>query len=180
MNIDESILKKGLKNGDKEIFKYLFVKHSPGLIAYGSSITKDSEIARELVQDLFMELWEKRAFLQVNGSLKPYLFTSMYHKALNWLRAKKIREIYAENPVEISNWFAHPMNPDRLDPLKLEIIEQQIRLLPEQCREVFTRSVILDEKHSDIAACLGLNIKTVENHLSRARKILRERLKKIR
>ncbi len=180
MNIDESILKKGLKNGDTEVFKYLFIRHSPGLIRYGSTITKDSEVARELAQDLFLELWEKRTSLQVKGSFKPYLYTSMYHKALNWLRAKKIREIYENNPVEISNWFASPVNFGLLDPLKLEIIEQQIRILPEQCREVFTRAVILDEKQSEIAAGLGLNIKTVENHLSRARKILREKLKKIR
>jgi RNA polymerase sigma-70 factor (ECF subfamily) len=180
LNIDESILKKGLKNGDTEVFKYLFIRHSPGLIRYGTTITKDSEIARELVQDLFLELWEKRETIQINGSVKPYLYTSLYHKSLNWLRAKKIREIYANNPVEISNWFAYPLNPDRFDPLKLELIEQQIRQLPEQCREVFTRAVILGDKQSDIAIALGLNIKTIENHLSRARKILREKLKKIR
>ncbi len=180
MNIDESILKKGLRSGDREIFKYLFTKHSQGLVAYGSSLTRDSEAAKELVQDLFMEIWEKRKIIQIKGSIKPYLYSSMYHKALNWLRAKKIREIYVNNPVEISNWFPYPVNPDRIDVLKLELIEKQIRLLPDQCREVFTRSVILDEQHSEIASHLGLNIKTVENHLSRARKILRERLKKIR
>lgn len=179
MNTDDSILKKGLRNGDKEVFKHLFIKYSPGLIAYGCSLTRDIETAREIVQDLFLELWEKREMLHIKGSIKPYLYSSVYHKGLNWLRALKIRELYVSNPVEVSNWFAYPVNPDRLDPLHLELIEKQIRLLPDQCREVFTRSVILGENHSEIAAYLGLNIKTVENHLSRARKILRARLKNL-
>ncbi|TSA32111.1 MAG: sigma-70 family RNA polymerase sigma factor [Porphyromonadaceae bacterium] len=179
MNPDDSNLKKGLRNGDKEVFKHLFMLYSPGLIRYGSSLIHDTETARELVQDLFLELWDKRESLHIQGSIKPYLFSSMYHKGLNWLRAQKIREIYINNPIKIWNWFAYPSSPDRLDPLMLEIIEKQIRLLPGQCREVFTRSAILGEKHGEIAGHLGLSIKTIENHLARARKILRGKLKKI-
>jgi len=179
LNPDDSILKKGLRIGDREVFKHLFILHSPGLIRYGSSLTRDPEAARELVQDLFLELWEKRESLRIQGSIKPYLYSAIYHKGLNWLRAQKIREIYVNNPVEIWNWFAFTAGTDRLDPILLDIIEKQIRLLPEQCREVFTRSAILGEKHAEIACYLGLTIKTVENHLSRARKILKVKLKKI-
>lgn len=153
--------------------------YSDGLIRYGSSLTRNRETARELVQDLFLELWEKRESLNIKGSVKPYLYSSVYHKGLNWLRSQKIREIYINNPQEIWNWFAYPAFQDNLDPLMLEIIEKQIRQLPVQCREVFTRSAILGEKHGEIAGYLGLTIKTVENHLSRARKILRGKLKKL-
>jgi len=180
LNPDESYLKKGLLSGDKEVFKYLFIKYSPGLITYGTSLTHDIETARELVQDLFLDLWEKREIIQIRGSIKTYLFSSIYHRGLNWIRAMKIREIYFNNPVEISNWFGYTTSPDTPDPLQLEIIQKEISLLPEQCREVFTRSVIMGDNHSEIAVHLGLNIKTIENHLSRARKILRSRLKKIR
>lgn len=180
MNPVDTNLKDGLRNGDKEVFKYLFITYSPGLIRYGSTITGDKETAKELVQDLFLELWDKRQSMNIQGSVKPYLFSSIYHKGLNWLRFQKIREIYSVNPVEISNWFSIPINPDRLDPVMLEIIEREIRMLPEQCREVFTRFVILGQTQIEIAGYLGLTVKTVENHLSRARKILREKLKKIR
>lgn len=179
MNADDNILKKGLRAGDREVFKNLYILHSPGLIRYGTTITHDTETARELVHDLFLELWEKRESMHIKGSVKPYLYSSVYHRALNWLRFRKIRETYAGNPVEISNWFAHPGNIDRLDPLQLDIIEKEIRLLPGQCREVFTRSVVLGYKNQEIAGYLGLTVKTVENHLARARKILRGRLKKI-
>lgn len=179
MNADDSLLKDGLRTGDREVYKHLFITHSPGLIRYGTSITRDTEAARELVQDLFLELWEKRETIAIQGSIKPYLYSAIYHKGLNWLRSLKIREIYAGNPTEIWNWFAFPQNPDRLDPIMLQLIENQIRLLPDQCREVFTRSVVLGETHREIADYLGLNIKTVENHLARARKILRGKLKKL-
>jgi RNA polymerase sigma-70 factor, ECF subfamily len=179
LNTDDSNLKKGLRAGDKEVYKHLFIAYSQGLIRYGASLTRDTETARELVQDLFLELWEKKESITIKGSIRPYLYSSIYHKGLNWLRSQKIREIYSKNPVEVWNWFAYPSNPDRFDPIMLEIIENQIRELPQQCREVFTRSAILGDKHSEIAKFLGLNIKTVENHLARAKKILKGRLRKI-
>jgi RNA polymerase sigma-70 factor (ECF subfamily) len=179
LNPDDSLLKKGLRNGDKEVYKHLFILYSPGLIRYGTMLTHDTEAARELVQDLFLELWEKQDSLNIQGSVKPYLFSAIYHKSLNWLRSKKIREIYSNDPIGIFNWFAFPPNQEKLDPVMLHIIEKQISLLPTQCREVFTRSAILGEKHSEIASQLGLSIKTVENHLTRARKILKEKLGKI-
>jgi RNA polymerase sigma-70 factor (ECF subfamily) len=179
LNPDDSHLKKGLRSGDKEVYKHLFINYSSGLIRYSTQFTHDTEAARELVQDLFLELWEKRDSLHIQGSVKPYLFSAIYHKSLNWLRSKKIREIYVNDPVCIFNWFAFPTNQEKLDPVLLNIIENQINLLPPQCKEVFTRSAILGEKHSEIATHLGLSIKTVENHLTRARKILKEKLKKI-
>ena len=180
MKADDSNLKKGLRQGDKEVFKQLFLDYSPGLVRYGTSLTGDHEIARELVQDLFMELWDKRQSLTIHGSIKSYLFSAIYHKGLNWIRARKIREIYYNNPMETGNWFAQPVDTDKLDPILLQLIEQQVRLLPDQCREVFTRSAVFGEKIDEIAENIGLNSKTVENHLSRARKILREKLKKFR
>jgi len=171
-------LKMGLRKGDIEVFKQLFLEYSPGLIRYGSSLTGDREAAKELVQDLFMEIWEKRESILIQGTLKPYLFSSVYHKSLNWLRSKKIKELYFNNPVEISSWFSSQDNPDTKDPLMLIIIEKQIQILPHQCREVFTRSVIFGETTKEIAGKLGLTAKTIENHLSRAKKILRKKLKK--
>jgi RNA polymerase sigma-70 factor (ECF subfamily) len=180
LNTDDSILKRGLSKGDKEVFKHLFILYSAGLVRYGTSITHDFEAARELVQDLFLELWEKRSTLNIKGSIKPYLYSSVYHKGLNWLRSTKIRDLYLRHPEEIRNWYTDLPLTDKMDPFLLKIIENQINLLPDQCREVFTRSVILGYTHAEIAKYLGLNIKTVENHLGRAKKILREKLKNIR
>ncbi len=180
MNPDDSSLKRSLRKGDRESFSLLYRLYSSGLLRYGSSLTGDAEAAKEIVQDLFLELWEKRESVEIRGAVKTYLFSSVYHRGLNWIRAKRIRTLYAENPMEIWQWYSKIPDTGRLDPLQLEIIESQISRLPPQCREVFTRAVIQDEKTSEIAAALGLNEKTVENHLSRARQILRKKLSKIR
>lgn len=179
MAIDYNLILSGLKVGDRDLFKVLFKELYSPLLRYSESITGDTESSRELVQDLFLETWEKRYILNIKGSFKAYLFAAMYHKSLNWLRASKIRERYAENPVEIQNWFPGISAGEPDDPLRIETIEKEIRKLPDRCREVFTRSVILGENQPEIASYLGLSAKTVENHLARAKKILRSRLKKI-
>jgi RNA polymerase sigma-70 factor (ECF subfamily) len=169
----------GLRSGDRVLFKALFQELYTPLLRYSETITKDTESSRELVQDLFLETWEKRFVLDITGSFKAYLFTAIYHKSLNWLRAYKIRDRYAQNPVEIQKWFPGIITKEPDDPLRIETIEKEIRRLPDRCREVFTRSVILGENQSEIASYLGLSARTVENHLARAKKILRSRLKKI-
>jgi RNA polymerase sigma-70 factor (ECF subfamily) len=178
--IDNNLILSGLKSGDQDLYKVLFKELYPPLIRYSATITGDIESSRELVQDIFLETWEKRFTLSIKCSVKAYLFTSVYHKSLNWLRAFKIRDQYARNPVEIQNWFPGIIAREPDDPLRIEVIEKEIRMLPDRCREVFTRSVILGENQSEIATFLGLSPKTVENHLARAKKILRSRLKKIR
>lgn len=179
MKPDDSKLKEGLRKGDREIFKQLFLDYSAGLVRYGTTLTGDTEAARELVQDLFLEMWEKRQSLVIRGSVKPYLFSAIFHKGLNWIRAKKIREAYLQDPKNIHNWFGLPIDQEKLDPILLSILEHEILQLPEQCREVFSRNKIEGQKIGDIASDLGLNSKTVENHLSRARIILQKRIKKI-
>lgn len=177
---DDSILKKGLKKGDKAVFGQLYQAFANGLVRYAALLTRDEEAAQEIVQDLFLDLWEKGPELEIRGSVKTYLFSSAYHRGLNWIRSRKIRETYAADPVSIWNWFAFPASPDHLDPLQMEIIEAQIRLLPAQCREVFSRSAIMGEKIPEIARALGISDKTAENHLARAKAILRKKLSKIR
>lgn len=179
MNPDE-LIKSGLRSGNRDIFKSLFNDLYPQLTRYSTTITADHESSRELVQDLFLELWEKHNSMQINGSVKAYLFTAIYHRSLNWIRNQRLREKYRDHPVEIHRWFPGITTPDNQDPLLLEAIEKEISLLPDRCREVFSRYAVFGEKQSEIAVALGISEKTTENHLLRARKILRGRLKNFR
>jgi RNA polymerase sigma-70 factor (ECF subfamily) len=179
LNPDDEI-KSGLKSGDQDLFRNLFLTYYAQLLRYSSSITGDPEASRELVQDLFMGIWEKRRSIQISGSLKSYLYSSMYHKSLNWLRSQKIREKYRENPVEISQWLGTAPAPGPSDPFLLAEIDRQISLLPDQCREVFVKVAVLGTSIRETALTLGISEKTTENHLHKARKILRDRLKKFK
>jgi RNA polymerase sigma-70 factor (ECF subfamily) len=179
LNSDDAI-KSGLKTGNQELFKSLFQTYYGSLVKYSTSLTGDHEAARELVQDLFMGLWEKRRTLLITGSVKSYLFSAIYHKSLNWLRSLKIREQYRENPVQVANWLGTTLASGPSDPFLLAEIDRQISLLPAQCREVFTYIAILGTTIQETAKNLGISEKTAENHLHRARKILRSGLKKFR
>ena len=177
---NNELLVAGLNAGNLDLYKALFLELYPALVRYSSSITGDREAARELAQDLFLDLWEIRPGISIKGSVKAYLFSAIYHKSLNWIRSSRIRSEYARNPVVMQNWFPGAIRQETSDFCQLEIIEREICNLPDRPREVFTRAVILGHKLSEIAVMLGLSEKTAANHLARARQILRSRLKKIR
>lgn len=172
-------LKKGLKAGDRDLFRTVFLDSYPGMVRYSVSLTGDPESAQEIVQEVFLQLWENHALLEISGSVKSYLFGAVYNRSVNWLRNRRIRETYAKNPTGIALWLHFPSDPESSDPLLLEKIERAIDALPPQCREAFTRSVIDGEPQKEVAANLGVSVKTIENQISRARKILRNKLFKI-
>jgi RNA polymerase sigma-70 factor (ECF subfamily) len=179
LNYSDSDLKKGLKAGDRDLFREVFLNTYPGMVRYSTGITGDAESAKEVVQDIFLELWEKREFLVISGSLKSYLFGAVYNRSVNWLRNKKIREAYSANPSDVTLWMHLPSDPATSDPLLLEQMEKAIEDLPPKCREAFTRTIIDGEPQKIVAASLGLSAKTIENQVSRARKILKSKLAKI-
>jgi RNA polymerase sigma-70 factor (ECF subfamily) len=178
LNPEEHKLKERIRSGDRQAFHLLFTSLWPGLVRYATSITRDEEAARELVQDLFLDLWTQRSSFNIRGSIRSYLFTASYHKALNWKRHKRIREAYAANPVELHRWLPSMEEVDSADPLLADEINKAIRALPPRSREAFTRQVIMGESQASVAKSLGVTIKTIENHVARARKTLQNKLKK--
>ena len=178
MHPEDHKLKEGIRTGDHSAFHLLFTRLWPGLVRYASSITRDEEAARELIQDLFLDLWTHRATIHIRGSIRTYLFTATYNRSINWLRHKKVRELYAHNPVEIHHWLPSAEALDSNDPLLADEISKAIQELPQRSRETFTRQVILGESQASIAKALGITVKTVENQVARARKTLQAKLKK--
>ncbi|MFO7617388.1 MAG: sigma-70 family RNA polymerase sigma factor [Bacteroidales bacterium] len=178
MNPEDHKLKERIRAGDRHAFHLLFTSLWPGLVRYGTSVTRDEEAARELVQDLFLDLWTNRSNFKIKGSVRSYLFGATYYKSLNWLRHKKIRESYAASPVEVHRWLPSIEEVDPGDPLLADEINKAIRALPPRSREAFTRQVILGESQASVAKSLGVTVKTIENQVARARKTLQKKLKK--
>jgi RNA polymerase sigma-70 factor (ECF subfamily) len=144
------------------------------------------EDAENIVQDVFMELWEKRPVLVDRTHLAAYLFTAVKNRSLNYLR-RRIREQEAAGRIQDEYQAVLRMN---LDSLKYfdhtlfdeedagQIVSQALRSLPEQCRRVFVMSKIEGRKQKDIAAELHISINTVETQIGIAYKKLRIELKK--
>lgn len=167
----------GLKNGDKSIFKEIYHEFYIPLCYYCLRYVEEIEDSEEIVQDLFLKLWDKREEIEINSSLKAYLYRSVQNYALNYLSKKKTKEKY------LSIQGRHLYNSFDNSHLKLEedelraILKHAILQLPEKRRRIFELSRFDGMKYGNIANQLSISVKTVEAQMSKALKYLRVVLK---
>ena len=161
---------------DRQQFEALFTTHFESLCRFAYGFVNDGDSAQEIVQDVFINLWQKRESMDSEKSIKSYLFTSVRNRCLNFIRDhKKFRseyldvELELEIPVEDVDRFSELETEDR--------IARAMDKLPEKCRQVFELSRFEEMKYKEIAEHLGISVKTVEVQMSKALKILREELK---
>ena len=165
-----------LKQGDEIAFEKIFHNYYAPLCVFANQFLNDDEKAEEIVQDLFVNIWGKRQYLQIDSSLKNYLFRSVKNQCLNHFQHVKIKEKYAEKVKEDFEQEIH--EPDFFIETGLKKkIEESIESLPEKRRQIFKLSRDEGLKYKEIAERLDLSIKTVETQMGLALKQLREKLK---
>lgn len=159
-----------LMTWDPEIFEALYKKHQPGLVQFAFYKINSIEDAKEIVQDVFINVWKKRSSLEWDNSLKFYLYKATKNRCLNYLNRDKWR-MYDE--IEESHAIMIPT--DQLQHRELEsIIQQAIRALPKKRKEIFLLSRKEELTHKEIAALLDVAPKTVENQIGLALKGIKE------
>lgn len=165
-----------LKEGDEHAFKALFQKYYSAMCQFAYQFLKDSDMAEETVQELFVRLWEKRATLNIELSVNHYLFRSVRNQCLNQLQHQKIKQQYAsrmlENAEQETDW-----QPFYLEMDLMERIEKSIDSMPPKRQEIFRLSREQGLKYKEIADKLNISIKTVEAQMGLALKYLRDDLK---
>ncbi len=172
----DSELVENIRHGDIKSFEQVFTLYGDRLIRYAFSILKDNDEAQDLVQQLFIVLWTKREQMDVNTSLKSYLYKSVYNAALNKIKQRNVRESYAQ--------YVNYTADGKTQAASFAIENKEIRMaienavndLPEQCRIIFRMSKFDLLKYQQIADQLGLSVKTVENQMGKALKHMRLRL----
>jgi RNA polymerase sigma-70 factor (ECF subfamily) len=168
-------MQTGAPNYEGE-FEQIFKAHFTALHAYAYTILKNSEEAEEVVQNLFVRLWEKREVLSVQSSVKAYLYRAVYNESINHLRHKKVEGTYKEQTAYIMKNETEKSDTNILT----SELEKRIRLalnsLPEQCRTIFQMSRFEELKYKEIADQLGISIKTVENQIGKALRKMRVHL----
>jgi RNA polymerase sigma-70 factor (family 1) len=166
-----------LQQGDEQVFEKIFKHYYQRLCSYANSILNDMDEAEECVQQMFLNLWEKKSAVTVTVSLKSYLYRAVHNAALNRIKHGKVRQLYADEYVRnTSEVTEHTNLPFEKNELQVQI-SKAISQLPEQCRMVFKLSRFENMKYQEIADHLGISIKTVENHMGKALKIMREQLR---
>ena len=164
-------------NENEAIFEQLFKKHFRELHAYGFSLLKDWDVAEEIVQSLFLKLWEKNEWGHIQTSIKSFLYKSVYHDSLNYIRRQKVQLKYQTTTA----YSMKDHTDDAAGKLKMGELEQHLQRalakLPEKCRAIFHLSRFEELKYQEIATQLDISIKTVETHMGKALRILRKEMK---
>ncbi|MBE0646469.1 MAG: RNA polymerase sigma-70 factor [Bacteroidales bacterium] len=162
---------------DKTEFERLFKNEFKGLVLFSIQYVKDYEAAREIVQEAFIGLWDKRSQIDPARQVKSYLSTTVRNRSLNYLRDNRkfdTRLLTQENLFPLASYE----QTDNLVVKELQDkIHEAVSELPERCREVFLLSRNEHLKYQAIADKLQISVKTVETQMSKALQHLRIRLK---
>jgi RNA polymerase sigma-70 factor (ECF subfamily) len=175
--ISETEIIRRIRQGDKGQFESLFRSSYVSLVRYAKTIIKDHDTAEEIVQDLFVRLWQDRQKIKIESSLNGYLFRAVHNRCLHWLDHSRVVEKHAremsereaektESPVEIIQY----------NELQLKIAKV-IERLPERCGRIFCMNRFEGFKYTEIAEKLSVSVKTVEANMGRALKEFRKALK---
>lgn len=137
----------------------------------------DLDVAKDIVHNVFLNLWNKREEVDWSAPIKPYLFKAVHNRCLNQLRDSK-RIVRHELDIEPEAIPDYVESRDFLEESELEKrIANAIDSLPEKCRRIFRLSRFEGKKYSEIAETEGISVKTVEDQMSKALRILRDNLK---
>lgn len=172
-------LLENIGKGDRKAFEQLFNRYWESLFAAAMHRLQSNQLAKDVLQELFIELWEKHETLNIRSNVSGYLFTALKHRVINKIKAEATREKYEKMTIRFYeiNEFAteHQFSKDYLQ----EKMEKEVEQLPDRCREVFELSRIEQLSHKEIGQQLNISPKTVENHIGRALKVLRPYLKRV-
>lgn len=155
-----------------KLFEQLFKENFKPLCSFAIKYVGNLEEAKNLVQEVFISVWEKFDALPADTHYRSYLYTAVRNRSLNHLRDKK-KIVALEHVVE------HKLAEENtaLEATELEReIEYAVNSLPDKCRQVFEMSRQQGLKHQEIADKLNISIKTVETQISKALAVLRTRL----
>lgn len=164
------------------IFKSFFEKHYNSLRFYAMRIVGSYDASEDIVQDCFLELWQKRQSIDFSTSLKNYLYKSVFNRSVNYVKSKA-------NTMEDTDSCITMINKElcnqMIDGEELLIykdlslgIAKGVKTLPNQCQKIFIMSRTDEMKNKEIAEKLNISVKAVEKQITNALKLLRSYLKK--
>lgn len=172
---DDRYFVEEIKSGNPNALKKVFETFYSPLCNFALQFLNDRDQAEEVVQGLFVKLWEKRSGITIEISLKSYLFSSVRNKCLNLIQHEKVKKMH-EGPIREA-LFGDYAEEEYFIGLELASrIAFAVESMPEKRREIFRLSREEGLKYHEIAEKLNLSVKTVETQMGLALKYLREKL----
>lgn len=170
-----------IRKGDRNAFNSVFKQYYSGLCIFANDYVKSFDLAEEIVQEVFLNIWENHHKIQIKVSLKAYLYRSVHNYCLNYLRNNVHRShhtIQIEELNQLSDLLFVDIPEEAFDASFSEevelALEKAIDSLPEQCRTIFRLSRYENIPYPEIANQLGISLSTVKTQMSRAMHKVRE------
>jgi len=171
--ISDQSLAESIKNSNQGVFELVFNYYYSGLVVYADQIIKNTEISEDIIQSVFMKLWETRETIEIR-SFRSYFMQCVKNRCIDHLRSLQVKQRFDNRIPEADHLV---MAEDLWTKNELsELVEKAIEDLPPRCREVFCMSRYDNLKISEIAEKLDISKRTVETQISKALKILRIKL----
>lgn len=176
MKLDYTKYWQEIKEGDQQAFEVVFKGMYADLCRYAHSFLKDKDDAEDLVQNTFVKVWDKRDQIELSDSLSGYLYRMVYNQSMNKIKHQNIRLEHVEH---VKHQFDEGEfvidNAQNLNEMH-ERVHLAIDKLPKECGRIFKMSRFEELKYQEIADTLEISIKTVENQIGKALKIMRTEL----
>lgn len=165
LHSDEKLIKR-LRHNDEHALKMLYNRYWKRMFVYAHKIHANVEACEDLVQEIFIDLWERSAEQITIKNLEAYLFTALRYKLANNIRNIKFTSAHESVLEELPSDDSFNEKTDYLH-LEAQVLDTMNRL-PKKCRKVFYMSRIENYNNHEIAEKLDISVRTVETHISKA------------
>lgn len=173
---DNKAFIKNLKSGNEKAYAFLVDKYHPLLCAYAESLISDRDVAQDIVQNVFIKIWEKRKFLKEDFKIKNFLYKSVFHEFIDEYRKNRaVTKLEGKYIEAVQEYLEQDNEEEKLIKL-FEIVQKEINNLPPKCKRIFLLSKREGLSNHEISEHLNISIKTVEAHITKGFTLIRERV----
>ena len=161
-----------IRAGDEAVFEMLFRTFTPGLCAFLTRFVGERALAEELVQDVFLSLWDHRSTIHITGSAQAYLFAAARNRALNHVEHEKVADRFRVSVLTRMSASEASVQGEAECFAALDM-QDALAKLPPRCRLVFDLQRNHGMSYAEVASSLAISVKTVEVQMGRALRTLR-------
>ncbi|NQX81032.1 MAG: sigma-70 family RNA polymerase sigma factor [Flavobacteriaceae bacterium] len=176
MNDNDSLVLK-LKAGDRDTYNYIVEKYYDRLYAYAFTLSRNQVVAEDTLQEVFIKIWEKKSNLNSDMPIINYMYKMVYNEFINKYRKnKKTQETELEYFKNINKLVEIDTQSESNE--RSTILNREIELLPNKCKEIFTLSKRRGFSNDEISKHLKISVKAVEAQITKAYSTLRLKINK--
>lgn len=173
--MDNIELIHGLKKGESKAYSFMVDTYHNKLCVYAFELSNDYDLAKDIVQNVFVNIWRIRLKLKDDFAVKSYLYRSVYNEFLNQERNRKLLVRLDNKYIDVLNQVVEEDNHKSMERLMI-VVKREIENLPPKCKRTFLLSKQEGLSNIEIAAHLNVSIKSVEAHITKAYAILRKKV----